>query len=80
MQGDAPPAVSRQLQSEVRGSPADAKLRIFLAQLLMVTGDWDRAVNQLQVAGGARCRGASHDARLLGRHPVRAVAGRGLRG
>lgn len=39
------------LQGEVRGSPADAKLRTFLAQLLMLTGDWDRAVNQLQVAG-----------------------------
>ena len=35
----------------MRGSPADAKLRTFLAQLLMLTGDWDRAVNQLQVAG-----------------------------
>jgi type VI secretion system protein ImpE len=39
------------LQGEVRGSPADAKLRTFLAQLLMLSGDWDRAVNQLQVAG-----------------------------
>jgi type VI secretion system protein ImpE len=39
------------LQGEVRGSPADAKLRTFLAQLLMLTGDWDRAVNQLQVTG-----------------------------
>lgn len=38
------------LQGEVRASPAEAKLRIFLAQLLMLTGDWDRAVNQLQVA------------------------------
>ena len=38
------------LQSEVRASPADAKLRTFLAQLLMLTGEWDRAVNQLQVA------------------------------
>jgi type VI secretion system protein ImpE len=39
------------LQGEVRASPADGKLRTFLAQLLMLTGDWDRAVNQLQVAG-----------------------------
>lgn len=38
-----------ELQSEVRKRPADAKLRIFLAQLLMVTGDWDRALNQLSV-------------------------------
>ncbi|MGH8229324.1 MAG: type VI secretion system accessory protein TagJ [Steroidobacteraceae bacterium] len=39
------------LQQEVRSAPGDAKLRVFLAQLLMVTGDWERAVNQLQVAG-----------------------------
>ncbi len=39
-----------ELQNDVRRRPADAKLRIFLAQLLMVTGDWDRAVNQLGVA------------------------------
>ncbi len=39
------------LQSEVRRAPADAKLRIFLAQLLMMTGDWDRAANQLTVSG-----------------------------
>lgn len=38
------------LQGEVRRAPADAKLRIFLAQLLMLTGDWERAVNQLTVA------------------------------
>src|SRR5947207_2952956 len=38
-----------ELQSEVRRRPADPKLRIFLAQLLMITGDWDRAVNQLSV-------------------------------
>ncbi|MGH8260105.1 MAG: type VI secretion system accessory protein TagJ, partial [Steroidobacteraceae bacterium] len=39
------------LQGEIRRAPADARLRTFLAQLLMVTGDWDRAVNQLEVAG-----------------------------
>ena len=39
------------LQGEVRRAPADGKLRTFLAQVLMVTGDWDRALNQLQVAG-----------------------------
>lgn len=39
-----------QLQSDVRRQPADGKLRVFLAQLLMVTGDWDRALNQLKVA------------------------------
>jgi type VI secretion system protein ImpE len=39
-----------QLQSDVRKQPADSKLRVFLAQLLMVTGDWDRALTQLGVA------------------------------
>jgi len=39
-----------QLQSDVRRQPADGKLRVFLAQLLMVSGDWDRAVTQLSVA------------------------------
>lgn len=38
------------LQEQVRKNPADAKSRIFLAQLLMVTGDWDRALGQLAVA------------------------------
>lgn len=39
-----------QLQSEVRKQPAAGKLRVFLAQVLMLTGDWERAVNQLGVA------------------------------
>jgi len=39
-----------ELQSEVRRQPADSKLRVFLAQLLMLTGDWERALNQLSVA------------------------------
>jgi type VI secretion system protein ImpE len=39
-----------QLQNDVRRQPADSKLRVFLAQLLMVTGDWNRALNQLTVA------------------------------
>ena len=39
-----------QLQSDVRRQPADGKLRVFLAQLLMVTGAWDRALIQLAVA------------------------------
>lgn len=39
------------LQSEVRRSPAEAKPRIFLAQLLMVLGEWDRAMTQLKVVG-----------------------------
>jgi type VI secretion system protein ImpE len=39
-----------QLQNDVRRQPADGKLRVFIAQLLMVTGDWDRAMTQLAVA------------------------------
>lgn len=39
-----------QLQNDVRRQPADGKLRVFLAQLLMVCGDWDRAITQLAVA------------------------------
>lgn len=39
------------LQGEVRKNPAEPKHRIFLFQLLSVLGDWDRALNQLNVAG-----------------------------
>ncbi|GAA0404441.1 type VI secretion system accessory protein TagJ [Cocleimonas flava] len=37
------------LQEEIRGNPADSKLRIFLFQLLAVLGQWDRAAKQLDV-------------------------------
>ncbi|RVT84588.1 virulence protein SciE type [Rhodobacteraceae bacterium CCMM004] len=37
------------LQDRVRADPADAKLRIFLFQLLCVTGDWKRAITQLKL-------------------------------
>jgi type VI secretion system protein ImpE len=47
--GDLPGCLA-QLQGEVRKQPASGKLRVFLAQVLMVTGDWDRALNQLTVA------------------------------
>ncbi|MEM7668085.1 MAG: type VI secretion system accessory protein TagJ [Pseudomonadota bacterium] len=39
------------LQDAVRKNPADAKLRIFLFQLLTVLGDWKRAITQLKVCG-----------------------------
>ncbi len=42
--------VLEKLQSEVRNAPADARLRIFLAQVLLVLGDWERALRQLQTA------------------------------
>lgn len=38
-----------QLQQEIKQRPAEPSLRIFLAQLLMVEGQWDRALNQLKV-------------------------------
>jgi type VI secretion system protein ImpE len=39
------------LQNQVRAQPADAKLRVFLFQLLVVQGSWERALTQLNVAG-----------------------------
>lgn len=39
------------LQQEVREHPGDAKLRVFLFQLLAVLGQWQRSLNQLQVCG-----------------------------
>lgn len=40
----------QQLQEQVRSAPGDARLRIFLFQLLAVQGDWERAAAQLDVA------------------------------
>lgn len=37
------------IQEQVRKEPAQAKYRIFLFQLLVVIGQWPRALNQLQV-------------------------------
>jgi type VI secretion system protein ImpE len=39
------------LQGDVRRDPGNLRLRVFLAQLLMVTGEWDRAVTQLSLVG-----------------------------
>src|SRR5262249_16554888 len=47
--GDPRAALAR-LQEDVRARPSDAKLRVFLFQLLCVVGQWDRALNQLKVA------------------------------
>ncbi len=38
------------LEDQIRSDPANAKLRVFLFQLLSVQGDWERALNQLNVA------------------------------
>ena len=47
-----PAAALKQLQEQVRAKPADAKLRVFLFQLLAVLGQWERARTQLDVAAG----------------------------
>ena len=39
------------LTAQVRANPADAKRRVFLFQLLSLLGQWERAQNQLKVAG-----------------------------
>lgn len=38
------------LKAEIRSNAADPRKRVFLFQLLAVTGDWDRALTQLNVA------------------------------
>ena len=48
--GDLEQALA-QLQDRVRKNPSDAKLRVFLFQLLCVLGQWERALTQLNVAG-----------------------------
>src|SRR5690349_7496922 len=48
--GDPAAALAR-LQEDVRAKPSDAKLRVFLFQLLCVLGQWERALGQLEVAG-----------------------------
>jgi type VI secretion system protein ImpE len=48
---EARPAEALQLlQDEVRTKPGDAKLRIFLFQLLSVLGQWQRALTQLNMS------------------------------
>ena len=47
--GDPAAALAR-LQEDVRARPSDAKLRVFLFQLLCVVGQWERALTQLKVA------------------------------
>jgi type VI secretion system protein ImpE len=49
--GEVEPALAK-LVAQVRGDPANAKLRVFLFQLLCITGDWVRAKTQLEVALG----------------------------
>ena len=46
-----PIAALAEVEKAVRKAPTDAKLRIFLFQLLTLLGQWDRAVTQLNVIG-----------------------------
>ena len=48
------------LTQQVRAQPADSKLRTFLFQLLVVEGQWQRALTQLSVAGEPAAMGYCH--------------------
>jgi type VI secretion system protein ImpE len=48
----APAEALKLLQEQVRSRPQDAKLRVFLFQLLCVLGQWERALTQLDTAAG----------------------------
>ena len=50
LQSGDPAAALKALTDEVRAKPGDSRLRVFLAQLLCVLGQWERALNQLSVA------------------------------
>lgn len=50
LQAADPAGALKALSEEVRARPGDAKLRVFMAQLLCVLGQWERALNQLNVA------------------------------
>ena len=41
--------VLTKLQDQVRREPANPKHRVFLFQLLAIIGQWERALNQLNV-------------------------------
>jgi len=45
-----PDIALKQLQAQIRKTPGDAKLRVFLFQLLAVLGEWSKALGQLNVA------------------------------
>src|SRR5262245_34348183 len=67
-------AATAKLLEQVRGDPANAKLRIFLFQLCCVTGDWARAKTQLDIAVEM-----DKDAQLMGRMYGEALGGEEMR-
>ena len=50
LQAADPAGALKALTDEIKARPADSKLRVFMAQLLCVLGQWERALNQLTVA------------------------------
>jgi len=40
-----------ELQNQIRKDPSNSRLRVFLFQLLAVTGQWERSLTQLKVVG-----------------------------
>jgi type VI secretion system protein ImpE len=51
LQAGDPHAAQQALQDQVKKQPADAKLRVFLFQLMAVNGQWKRAQSQLEIVG-----------------------------
>jgi type VI secretion system protein ImpE len=51
LQAGDPHAAQEALQEQVKKDPVDAKLRVFLFQLMAVNGQWKRAQTQLELAG-----------------------------
>lgn len=50
LRAGAPREALKLLQDQVKAKPQDAKLRVFLFQLLCVLGQWERALTQLETA------------------------------
>lgn len=48
--GDVQAALA-ELRGRIRAKPSDASLRVFLFQLLAVSGQWEKALDQLQISG-----------------------------
>ena len=51
LRGGDPSTALSDVQEQVRKNPSNAKLRVFLFQLLAIEGRWDRALTQLKIAG-----------------------------